>query len=64
MQAKHEHEMLRKMVRKFAEDELLPQALKRDEEEYFDLFCRQFPGWVPTGKARSENEPTTDENVR
>jgi len=32
-----EHEMIRKMVREFAENEVAPTAAERDEEERFDL---------------------------
>jgi len=34
--ATNEHELLRKLVRKFAEEELEPGAFKRDREEFFD----------------------------
>src|SRR5699024_12556398 len=32
-----EHEMIRKMVRDFAENEVAPTAAERDEEERFDM---------------------------
>ena len=32
-----EHEMIRKMVRDFAEKEVAPTAAERDEEERFDM---------------------------
>ncbi|MFC5589195.1 acyl-CoA dehydrogenase [Sporosarcina soli] len=32
-----EHEMIRKMVRDFAENEVAPTAAERDEEEHFDM---------------------------
>src|SRR4051812_14411437 len=35
-QLSEEHEMIRKMVRDFAENEVAPTAAKRDEEERFD----------------------------
>ena len=35
-QLSEEHEMIRKMVRDFAEKEVAPTAAERDEEERFD----------------------------
>ena len=36
-QLSEEHEMIRKMVRDFAEKEVAPTAAERDEEERFDM---------------------------
>ena len=36
-QLSEEHEMIRKMVRDFAENEVAPTAAERDEEERFDV---------------------------
>ena len=36
-QLSEEHEMIRKMVRDFAENEVAPTAAERDEEERFDM---------------------------
>lgn len=42
-----EHEMIRKMVRDFAKNEVAPTAAERDEEERFDreLFDQMAEPW-------------------